>query len=166
MSISSRSARPSASSFLLVVVLLMRLQRGEAAESLRERVGDADEEGLASAFAACITHVRLLEPGVEDALKSDALERGVGGVGGVGADPLAWADRIRKKSHTDGWERGLKRERKLLLRKAPFRFGRALALSMASLLEAVTDADRLEDIGEWLQVCDSGEEFLARLRQV
>ncbi len=74
MSISSRSARPSAFSFLLVVVLLMRLQRGEAAESLRERVGDADEEGLASAFAACITHVRLLEPGVEDALKSDALE--------------------------------------------------------------------------------------------
>ena len=56
-------------------------------------------------------------------------------------------------------------ERKLLLRQARVRFGRALARSLAYLLEAVTDANRLEEIGEWLLVCDSGDAFLARLRQ-
>ena len=49
---------------------------------------------------------------------------------------------------------------------ARVRFGRALAGSLAALLEGITDADRLEDIGEWLLVCDSGEALLARLRQV
>ena len=149
-----------------VVVLLMRLQRCEDPEALRERVGDAAKAGLASAFAAWITHVLLPELGEEDALKSDRLGEVLEM---LETEPRTWTDRIRNEGrengHAEGFARGLERERKLLLRLARVRFGRALALSMASLLESVSDADRLEEIGEWPLVCDSSEAFLARLRQ-
>ncbi len=150
-----------------VVVLLMRLQRcedpeslREAAEPLREWVGEVEREGLASAFAAWITHVRLPELGVQDALMSDTLNEVLEM---PETEPRIWADRIREEGLKRGHAEGL--ERKLLLRQARVRFGRVLARSIASLLEPVTDADRLEDIGEWLLACDSGEAFLARLRQ-
>ena len=55
------------------VVLLMRLQRCEDPEALREWFGDAGMAGLGSAFAALITRVRLPELGVQDTLKSDRL---------------------------------------------------------------------------------------------
>ena len=129
-----------------------------AAEPLRAWVGDAARAGLASAFAAWITHVRLPELGVENALRSDTLEEVLEM---LETEPRTWADRIRD----EGREQGLERERKLLLRQTRVRFGDTLERSMATLLEAVTDADRLEEIGEWLLVCDSGEAFLARLRQ-
>ena len=168
-----------------VVLLLMRLQRCEdpetlraAAEPLRAWAGDAARAGLASAFAAWITHVRLPELGVEDALRSDTLEEVLEM---LETEPRTWADRIRDEGREqgrdegreegrdegreEGREQGLERERKLLLRQARVRFGDTLERSMATLLEAVTDADRLEEIGEWLLVCDSGEAFLARLRQ-
>ena len=102
-----------------VVVLLMRLQRCEdpeslraAVEPLREWIGDADKEGLASAFAAWITHVRLPELGVGDALE-EVLEM-------LETEPRTWADRIRDEGrderHAEGFARELERERKLLLR--------------------------------------------------
>ena len=80
-------------------------------------------------------------------------------------EPRTWADRIRDEGREKGAAEGLERERKLLLRQARVRFGDTLTRSMATLLEPVTDADRLEEIGEWLLICDSGEALLARLRQ-
>ena len=156
-----------------VVLLLMRLQRCEdpeslraAAEPLRAWARDPARAGLASAFATWITHVRLPELGVEDALRSDTLEEVLDM---LETEPRTWADRIRdegrEKGAAEGLKRGLERERKLLLRQARVRFGDTLTRSMATLLEPVTDADRLEEIGEWLLVCDSGEALLARLRQ-
>ena len=160
-----------------MVLLLMRLQRCEdpeslrvAAEPLRAWAGDAARAGLASAFATWITHVRLPELGVEDALRSDTLEEVLEM---LETEPRTWADRIRDEGRQEGRqegreqgrEQGLERERKLLLRQARVRFGGTLERSMATLLEPVTDADRLEEIGEWLLLCDSGEAFLARLRQ-
>lgn len=76
-------------------------------------------------------------------------------------EPRTWADRIRDESR----EEGLASERKLLLRQARVRFGGALAGNLAVLLEGIADTDRLEDIGEWLLSCDSGEALLARLRE-
>ena len=111
--------------------------------------------------------MRLPELGVEDALRSDTLEEVLEM---LETEPRTWADRIRdeglrERPAAEGLERGLERERKLLLRLARVRFGDSLTRSMATLLEPVTDADRLEEIGEWLLVCDSGEALLARLRQ-
>ena len=34
------------------------------------------------------------------------------------------------------------------------------------MLDRITDTDLLEEIGEWLLDCDSGEALMARLRQV
>lgn len=120
------------------------------------------QAGLASAFATWITHVRLPELGVDDALRSDTPEEVLEM---LETEPRTWADRIRDEGLERGLEQGLERERKLLLRLARIRFGDTLTRSMATLLEPVTDADRLEEIGEWLLVCDSGEALLARLRQ-
>ncbi len=118
--------------------------------------------------------MRLSELGVEDALRSDRLEEMLEV---LETEPRTWADRIRdegreqgrhqgrQEGRQEGREQGLERERKLLRRLARVRFGDTLTRSMATLLEPVTDADRLEEIGEWLLVCDSGEAFLARLRQ-
>ena len=93
-----------------MVVLLMRLQRCEnpqslrvAAEPLREWVGDADKAGLASAFAAWITHVRLPELGVADALRSDTPEEVLEM---LETERRTWADRIREKGHAEGLKRG------------------------------------------------------------
>ncbi len=80
-------------------------------------------------------------------------------------EPRTWADRIRDEGRQEGREQGLERERKLLLRLVRVRFGGPLERNNAALLEPVTDADRLEQIGEWLLVYDSGEALLARLRQ-
>ncbi len=152
-----------------VVVLLMRLQPSEnpealqvASEPLREWVAHAAMAGLASAFAARITHARLPELGVQDSLKSDRLAEVLEM---LETEPRTWADRIRDEGREKGRAANLERERKLLLRLARVRFGRALARRMASLLEPISDADRLEEIGEWLLVCNSGEAFLTRLRQ-
>ena len=140
-----------------LAVLVARLQRCADPEALHEAAappgpcafGPGHAE-LASAVATWITHVLLLE----------MLE----------TEPRRWADRIRDEGraegHHEGREEGLARERKLLLRQARVRFGGALAGSLAVVLEGIADTDRLEEIAEWLLVCDSGEALLARLRQV
>ena len=86
-----------------------------------------------------------------DAAKSYDLERVLDM---LETESLTWADRMRAEG-----------ERKLLLRQARIRFGEALARSLAARLEGIADADRLEEIGEWLLVCDSGDALLARLGQ-
>jgi hypothetical protein len=73
---------------------------------------------------------------------------------------------MRDEGRREGRDEGLAAgERKLLLRLARIRFGEALAGSLAALLDGIADADRLEQVGEWLLVCDSGDALLARLGQ-
>ena len=84
--------------------------------------------------------MRLPELGVQEALKSDRLDEVLAM---LETEPRTWADRIREKGQAEGFARGLERARKLLLRLARVRFGRALARSIASLLESVSTADRL-----------------------
>ena len=78
------------------------------------------------------------------------------------SESVTWADRIRDEGRDEGLLAG---ERKLLLRQARIRFGESLAGSLAALLDGIADADRLEQVGEWLLVCDSGDALLARLGQ-
>ena len=93
------------------------------------------------------------------------------------AESLTWADRMRAEGQRQGQRKGRREgrregriegrcegERKLILRLARIRFGEKLADSLTARLEGIADADRLEEIGEWLLVCDSGEALLARLR--
>ncbi len=81
-------------------------------------------------------------------------------------ESVTWADRIRDEGRREGRDEGLVAgERKLLLRQARIRFGESLAGSLAAVLDGIADADRLEQVGEWLLVCDSGDALLARLGQ-
>ena len=54
----------------------------------------------------------------------------------------------------------------LLRRLAARRFGADMADQVAVLLADVTDVARLDEAGEWLLECDTGEALLARLRAV
>ena len=175
-----------------IAVLLGRLKRCESpeallaeAEPLKQWRDSASHASLAGAFAAWISHVRVPELGVLDAVKSDIIEdvldmletesvtwadriRDEGrreGRDEALAESVTWADRIRDEGRREGRDEGLAGERKLLLRLARIRFGDALAGSLAALLDGIADADRLEQVGEWLLVCDSGDALLARLGQ-
>ncbi|MDE0628945.1 MAG: hypothetical protein OXH99_21335 [Bryobacterales bacterium] len=80
--------------------------------------------------------------------------------------PPTWGDRMREEGRKEERKAGLQRARKLLLRQARLRCGDREAGTLSVLLDRIGDPDLLEDVGEWLLVCESGEAFLARLRQV
>lgn len=145
-----------------VAVLLGRLQRCEspeellaAAQPLQKWSASAEYAALASAFAHWISDVRIPDLGVLDALKSDNLKEVLDM---LEAETLTWADRMRDEGRLAG-------ERKLLLRLARARFGEPLASRLSTALEGIADGSRLEEIGEWLLVCESGDALLARLGQ-
>ena len=52
----------------------------------------------------------------------------------------------------------------LLRRQAQWRFGTDVAGQVTALLADVADVSRLDEAGEWLLECDTGETLLARLR--
>jgi len=160
-----------------MAVLLARLQRCatpealcEAAEPLGRWASEPGHADLASAFAAWITQVALHDLGVTDAPVSDNLREVLDM---LQTEPRTWADMMRAEGRQEGrqqgreeeHEAGLERERRLLLRLARIRFGGAAVGRLASLLEGITDTDLLEEIGEWLLICDSGDALLARVRQ-
>ena len=160
-----------------MAVLLARLQRCttpealcEAAEPLGRWAAEPGRADLASAFAAWITQVALHDLGVTDAPVSDNLKEVLDM---LQTEPRTWADRMRDEGRLQGREEGreeeheagLERERRLLLRMARVRFGRAPLDRLADLLEGITDTDLLEEIGEWLLICDSGDALVSRVRQ-
>ena len=143
-------------------------------------MGGAEHAELAKAFATWIRRVRLPEIGTAGAPLSDNLEVT------PETQPPTWGDRTREEGRVMGHEEGLvvgraegraesreeeRREclqwaRNFLLRQARLRYGERQAGALSVLLDSITDTDLLEEIGEWLLVCDCGETLLARLRQV
>jgi hypothetical protein len=71
----------------------------------------------------------------------------------------------RQEGLEQGRQEGLAAERALLLRLVRRRFGEACAQALAPLLEGQSDPDTLAEIGEWIITCDTGEAFLARVRE-
>ena len=61
-----------------------------------------------------------------------------------------------------GIEQGLADERALLRRQAARKFDVATAAALARRLEAVTDAHRLAEVGDWIIDCDTGADLLER----
>ena len=156
-----------------LAVLLARLQRCEDPEALRGAAAplqawaaDAAHAELASAFAAWITHVILPDLGVVNVRVSDNLTEVLEM---LEQEPRTWADRIRAEERAEvRAEMRAEMQRSLvamLLRQARLRFGGGLAMRLANRPEGITDTERLQDIGEWLLVCESGDALLARLRR-
>jgi hypothetical protein len=73
---------------------------------------------------------------------------------------------VDKEGLIKGIQEGLERERQLLLRMVRRRFGETTAQQSQGLLARVTDASRLEDLGEVLLECENGEDWLNRLEAV
>ena len=82
-----------------------------------------------------------------------------------------WGDEILARGIEQGIEQGveqgvkqgIEREKALLRRQAERRFGPAAAQRLSAVLAAVTDADRLAEIGEWIVDCATAADFLARV---
>ena len=62
-----------------------------------------------------------------------------------------------------GIKQGIEREKALLRHQAERRFGPAAAQRLSAMLAAVTDGDRLAEVGEWIVDCATAADFLARL---
>ena len=76
-------------------------------------------------------------------------------------EPRTWADQMRDEGRAEvQWSMVA-----MLLLQARMRFGDGLAERLANLLEGITDTDRLMVIGEWIMVCESGEELLAQVHK-
>ena len=53
--------------------------------------------------------------------------------------------------------------RRMLARQAERRFGAKAGVSVASLLAAIHDSDRFEEVGDWIVVCKASSDLLERL---
>ena len=80
------------------------------------------------------------------------------------AEVAQGVERGLEKGRAQGVEQGLAQGRVALLgRMAERRFGAGVAGRVTALLADETDLPRLDEAGEWLLECDTGEALLARL---
>ena len=143
-----------------VAVLLQRLQVCDspdglhtAAGPLRELAGREGDSRLATAFASWVSGVLLPAMGVEGAIQTDRLEEVLDM---LAKERMNWAERMREEGRLDG-------QRELLVGIAGARFGPSMTQTLATLLESVSDPQRLKQVGEWLTAGMSGDALLARL---
>ncbi len=75
-----------------------------------------------------------------------------------------WEAEIRQQGVEQGVEQGIEREKSRLRRQAEQRFGAAAAQQLAEALAGVTDAERLDEAGDWIVDSATAAEFLSRLQ--
>ena len=127
---------------------LARWEESKVAEGRRRGLAEGVERGRAEGVK------RGRAEGVERGL-AEGVERGL-------------AEGV-ERGLAEGVERGLAegvaQGRVALLRRlAALRFGADVAGQVSALLADVTDVARLDEAGEWLLECDTGEALLGRLR--
>ena len=71
-----------------------------------------------------------------------------------------WRAGLIQQGVEQGVEQGLADERALLRRLTTRKFDAATAAALARRIEAVTDADRLAEIGDWIIDCETGAALL------
>ena len=74
-----------------------------------------------------------------------------------------WGEEILERGIKQGVKQGIEREKALLRHQAERRFGPAAAERLSAVLAAVTDVDRLAEVGEWIVDCSTAADFLTRL---
>ncbi len=145
-----------------LLVLLQRLQVCETPEALNERADWLRElvackhfEELAPAFAGWITWVLLPEMGITGLDRNENLREVLEM---LETKRMNWAQTIRE----EGWLNGY---RDMLIDQAGTRFGESVTEPLAALLRAISDRQRLTEVGRWLVDGVSGDTLLARLEQ-
>ena len=78
-----------------------------------------------------------------------------------------WTEQWVEQGIEQGLERGIEQgraeERALLCRQAARKFEAAAGQQLAAALAAVTDPDRLAEVGDWIIECGTAAELFARL---
>ena len=127
---------------------------------LRELLRNPRDGELRRAFAEWVRRLaRRLVPAVEDELPPARTT--------LEDVRMTLEERVAqwpKQWFREGLEQGLEQERALLRRQATTRFGAATAEQLSGALARIADPERLSDIGDWLVRCNTGEEFLSRVR--
>ena len=99
----------------------------------------------------------------EEAKVAEGRRRGL--AEGVERGRAEGVERGRAEGVERGLAEGVAQGRVALLRRlAALRFGADVAGQVSALLADVTDVARLDEAGEWLLECDTGEALLGRLR--
>lgn len=131
---------------------------GDGHRSLRRGMYVAAER-VAATFGVALTPFEELDQGsnVETLTKLEA-------------NMMRWRDGVHAEGMRQGEEHGIRRgsaegRRTLIVRLAARRFGSGTAARLERILVPVKDADLLDDVGEWLLDCESGAEFLVRVRE-
>ncbi len=78
-------------------------------------------------------------------------------------------EELKERAHREGLGQGRATEgRALVCRQARRKFGTETAERLAGLLEEFSDSDleRIARISDWIIDCETGEELLARAREV
>ena len=131
-------------------------------DALRERLRDPRDGELRRAFAEWVRRLaQRLAPAVENELppaQTTLEDVRVTLEERVAQWPKQWFQ--------EGLEQGIEQERALLRRQATTRFGAATAEQLSGALARIADPERLADIGDWLVRCETGEEFLSRVRSL
>ncbi len=149
-----------------LLVLLQRLQVCETPEALNERadwlrelVACKDFEELVPAFAGWITWVLLPEMGITGLDRSENLREVLEM---LETKRMNWAQTIREEGIETGRLDGY---REMLIDQAGTRFEESVIEPLAALLRAISDRQRLIEVGRWLVDGVSGDTLLARLEQ-
>ena len=137
-----------------------------AMDVLREWIQEPGEGDLQRAFADWARQMaQQLTPGGAELPPVRTLEEvRMTLVERVAEWPKQWLSEGREQGMKEGLEQGLEHERALLCRQAAARFGAETAERLANLVARIGDAEDLAEVGDQLVRCDSGGEFLARVR--
>ena len=77
-----------------------------------------------------------------------------------------WARPWLEEGREQGIARGRAEERHLLRRLAARKFGNETAGRLSVLLDALTSAEPLAEVGEWIIDCDTGEDLIERTERM
>ena len=78
-----------------------------------------------------------------------------------------WGDELNQQWLEKGIEKGREQgERQMVYRLAAHRFGPAIAEQLTPLLDQLSDPDRIAAVATMVVECESGDEFIARAREV
>ena len=161
-----------------IVSLMAILERAKTLGQLEEvgaamadwlvRVGDAELLDSVEAWITQVLTKRTGPSGTASELQIRKKEEGT--MSSLAERVKRWGDELNQEWLTKGLERGIEqgieRERALVRGLAARRFGPVVAQRLTPLLEQLSDADRIAAVATGVIECETGDEFIARAKEV
>ena len=124
------------------------------------RVG---ETRLLDSFVAWITQVLARTDAAGRTLELQTRSEEEGTMSTLAERVREWGDELNQQWLEKGIEKG---ERQMVYRLAAHRFGPGIAEQLSPLLDELSDQGRIAAVATMVLECESGEEFIARAREV